>query len=242
MIGLLNDPHGGLGVSDGRIELAKLVERFGKPGPRVRGLVDGCPKAFAAQVALECDVPFEEGDRLAEPAPNEVCEAEIGRCEHLDRAIAEGSCDGEGLLSETDCCVVVASDDALDRHEGGNPPQPVLIAKRPREHLRCMEVISHARSITERVERVSEIEVDIDGQLCCLPGIGQTAESHERLLQVSKSLTMGALPGGPQPRLAEIVDRLLPHLPAQGMMGQPLRLLGDALAKEPLDGLGDAGM
>jgi hypothetical protein len=47
---------------------------------------------------------------------------------------------------------------------------------------------------------------------------------------------------GPEPRLAEIGDRLLPKLPAQGVVGQPRGLLGDALGREALDGFGGAGV
>ena len=84
--------------------------------------------------------------------------------------------------------------------------------------------------------------MDIDGQLCRLPGTGQTADSPKRLLQIRDGFSIRALGHGLQPRLAEIRDRFLPHLPAQGMVGQPLRLLGDPLAREPLNGLGNAGM
>ena len=44
------------------------------------------------------------------------------------------------------------------------------------------------------------------------------------------------------PGLAEIGDRLLPQLAAQGVMGQPLDLLGEPVGREPLDRLDDAGV
>ena len=96
--------------------------------------------------------------------------------------------------------------------------------------------------LAEREERVPEVDADVDGQLGRLPGLGETAEGPERLLQVGNGLAIGRPRHGPKPRLAEIGDRLLPQLPAQGVMGQPLGLLGDALGREPLDGLGDAGV
>jgi hypothetical protein len=127
-------------------------------------------------------------------------------------------------------------------HEGGDPPEPVLVAERPGEPLRLVEVVYHARPIAERDERVPEVEPEVDGQLGRLPGLGETAEGLERLLQVGNGLAVGGPRHGPEPSLAEIGDRLLPHLPAQGVVGQPLGLLGDALGREPLDGLGDAGV
>ena len=42
--------------------------------------------------------------------------------------------------------------------------------------------------------------------------------------------------------MAKIGNRLVPQLPAQGVVGQPLGLLGDALGREPLEGLGDASV
>jgi hypothetical protein len=58
-------------------------------------------------------------------------------------------CDGEGLLSESESCVVVASGHALGHHEGGDPPQPVLVAQLSGEYLRLVEVSSHPRPIAK---------------------------------------------------------------------------------------------
>jgi hypothetical protein len=195
-----------------------------------------------AQVVLERDVPLEEGGRGAELAPDGVRHAQKGRRDHLDRTIAEGSRDAQGLLAESDGLVVVASDQALDHHEGGNPREPVLVAERPGQHLRLVEVLPHARPITERVERVPEVDVDVDGQLGRLRGLGEAAERPECLLEVGDGLAVGGPRHGAEPRLEERGDRLLPQLPAQGVMGQPLGLLGDALGRESLDGLGDVGV
>ncbi len=108
MIGRLGDLHGGLGVPDGLVEPAELGEHVGKPGARDRRLDAGRPEALVAQVALERDVPLEEGGCVAELAPGDVRLAQEGRCDHLDRAIAEGSRDAQGLLSESDSLAVVA--------------------------------------------------------------------------------------------------------------------------------------
>ena len=57
-------------------------------------------------------------------------------------------------------------------------------------------------------------------------------ERCERLLQVGDGLPIGCQRHGPQPGLAEIGDRLLPQLPAEGVVGQQLGLLGNALRPE----------
>jgi hypothetical protein len=111
----------------------------------------------------------------------------------------------------------------------------VLVAERPGEHLRFAQVLSHARSIAERLERVPEIESDVDGQLGRLPGLGETVEGSHRLLQVGYRLAVGGPRAGPESRLAEIHDRLLPYLTPDGVMGQLFDVLGQPVLVCSLD-------
>ena len=67
------------------------------------------------------------------------------------------------------------------------------------------------------------------------------AEGPERLPQVGGGLTIGPPRHGPEPRLAEIRGRLFPELPAHGVVGQPLRLLSDAVGGCYRDALALAG-
>src|SRR5262249_36562635 len=140
-------------------------------------------KALSAQAALERDVPLEEGGRVAELAPGEVRQAQKGRGGHLDRALAGGARDAEGLPPKFDGPLVVTSGHALEHHEGGDPPEPGLVAERPGEPLRRVEVLPHARHLAERGECVLKVDVEVDGQLGGLPGVWETAERPERLLQ-----------------------------------------------------------
>src|SRR5262245_3618470 len=61
-----------------------------------------------------------------------------------------------GLLAESDGLIFVASEQALDHHEHRDPLEPVLVAERPGERLRLVEVFPHARPFAERQKRVSE--------------------------------------------------------------------------------------
>jgi hypothetical protein len=77
------------------------------------------------------------------------------RCGHLDRAIAEGARDGERFLTKFERCIVVADDPTLVHHQGCDSPEPVLLAERPCEHLRFLEVISDVIPIAESAFRTS---------------------------------------------------------------------------------------
>src|SRR4029450_9018309 len=145
MIGRSSGLHGGLGVPDGLIEPAELGEDVGEDGPRKRRLEGG-----RTELRLESPAPPPGGGaRLAVLAPGGVRPAEKGRGDHLDRAITEGSRDTQGLLAESDGRVVVASGQGMVHHEGGDPPEPVLVAERPGEPLRLVEVVYHARPMAE---------------------------------------------------------------------------------------------
>src|SRR5262245_24253705 len=109
MIGRRRDPQGGLGVPDRLVESAELGEHDGELGRRARRLDAGGAEALVAQVALESDVPLEQGGRVAELAAGGVRHAQEVRCDYLDRAIAEGWRDAQGFPAESDGHVVLAS-------------------------------------------------------------------------------------------------------------------------------------
>ena len=214
----------------------------GEPGARQCRLDDGRPEALVAQVALEGDVPLEETDCLAELTPRHMRLAEKGRGDHFAGAIVENSRETQRLLAESDGAVVVASIQALDHHERGDPPEPELIAELPGQHLRLVEVFPHARRFADWAECVPDVDVQVDGQLGRRSGLGEPAKGPERPLQMSNGFAIGSPGHGPEPDLAKIGDGLFPQLAAQGVVGQPLGLLGHALGRELLDGLGDAGV
>jgi hypothetical protein len=145
-------------------------------------------------------------------------------------------------LPKPESLVKVTTDLALSHHKGGNSPEPTLVTEQPHEHLCLVEVFSHARPIPALVECAPHVNVDVDGQLGRLPGLGKMVEDLERLLQVSNGLPIGAPRHGSQPCLAEIGDRLFPQLAPHSVMCEPLGLLGDAFARELLYSLGDPGM
>jgi hypothetical protein len=171
--------HGGVGVSDGFVEPAELRGHIGEPGSRERRLDAGSAKALVAKVTLERGVPLQQWNCVAELAPGDVRHAQQGHGKHLDRAIAEGAREAQGLLSESEGPVVVARGPALAHHESRDPCEPVRVAERPGEALRLVEVLPHARPLAERDERVPQVDAEVDGQLRRLPPFGETAEGPE---------------------------------------------------------------
>src|SRR5262249_6338980 len=154
-------------------------------GLREGEMDEGRSKAFVPQSALErIHVPLEQGGRLAELPPAVQRHAQKGRRDRLCRAIAESTRKAQGLLPESDAIVPLADTQALIQPEGGDPCESVRVAERPGEHLRLLEGLPHPHKI-KGLERVPDVEVDVDGQLSSLPGLREMADCPECLLQVS---------------------------------------------------------
>ena len=64
----------------------------------------------------------------------------------------------------------------------------------------------------------------------------------ERLLEVSHGLAVGRSRHGLLPRLPEVRQGLVPHLTAQGMVGEAFDLLGAPIPSERFEGLDDVSM
>lgn len=76
----------------------------------------------------------------------------------------------------------------------------MLVAERPAEPLRLVEMVPHAGQIAERDERVPEVDVNVDGQFGRLPAFWEAAEGPERQLQLGQGLAIGCpepWPGAP---------------------------------------------
>src|SRR5215831_10637114 len=176
MIVFLGEPHSGFAMSDGRVEPAEGGKRRGKYVLRRRGLDHWHSEALSAPLAVESDDPLEQFGCFAVLALGAVRIAKIVRCDHLDGPIAEGARDGERLVPEFESFVVVANNPTLVHHQNGDPPEPVLIAERPGEHLRFLEVISHAIPIAEREKRIPNLDTDVDVLLASPAGFGQMTQ------------------------------------------------------------------
>ena len=87
----------------------------------------------------------------------------------------------------------------------------MAVIKRPGQHLGLTEVVPLPCLIAKRIERITEVHTDVDGQLGCFSRLGKVAERVQRLLEVDDGLAIGRSLHGPESRLTEIGDGLLPH-------------------------------
>src|SRR3954466_2834810 len=67
----------------------------------------------------------------------------------------------------------------------------------------------------------------------------EAPQGYQGLLEVRDRLAIRRARLRFEPRLPRISDRLVPHLAAEGMVGEPLEVLGQAVGVPALDGLHD---
>ena len=96
--------------------------------------------------------------------------------------------------------------------------------------------------VLERAEGYAQGEPEVDGLLEGVAPLRQVREGAERLLKGPCGLTGSRPRQGLLPRLAAVRHGLVPHLPPQGMVGQPFHLLGQPVPGERLQGRDDAGV
>ena len=92
------------------------------------------------------------------------------------------------------------------------------------------QVGAHSGGLAEREERVPELEAEVDGLLERVPSLREVLEGPQRLLEEAPRLR--GRRSGPDrlgPGLAEVGRRPSPTLAREGVVGQPLDMLGEAI-------------
>src|SRR5262245_33193708 len=94
--------------------------------------------------------------------------------------------------------------------------------------------------LSQCAQRASHSEAELEGQYSGIAVLMQVLEGLQGLLEGGHRLTeRGAVPG-PGAGLLAVGDSLVPHLAPQGMMRQPLDLLGRPVPAESLKRLDNA--
>src|SRR5437899_5199288 len=114
----------------------------------------------------------------------------------------------------------------MERHEGGNPSKPALIADPFGENFGLGEVVEDSRELSEGKERTAKVQPEIDTLLDGLATLGEMRECLERLLKARDRFPIGRPCGSLRPGLTEVADGLVPHLAPEGMVGEAIDLLG----------------
>ena len=92
--------------------------------------------------------------------------------------------------------------------------------------------VRHSRSsirLAERKERRPKLQANVDGLLGPLAATRHVLEGVQRLLELLGGLAIRGAAVGLGARLAQVPHGLLPRLAADGVVREPLDLLGQAL-------------
>jgi hypothetical protein len=236
VVGLLRDLDRGLTIRDRVGEMPERGEadrepRSG-PGREVSREARVCPHRFVAEDRHGLS---QEIDRAADVAHGEVRLGQpIGRFE-MEIAIPEGGRDRASPSAGVERSSVVARVSQSSAHVGDDVAEPPIVVKLARENFGLAETVDDLLILSERSERGSQVESQIDAHGGRLRGRRETTERLESLLEAVHCLAVGGtrrrLRSGP----SEILDRLVPYLAAKRVMGQPVDVFGRPVREEPLD-------
>ena len=111
-----------------------------------------------------------------------------------------------------------------------------------REPLGLSKTVDRASEVDDGGEGVPELEAKVDRQLHHRAILQSRSERGQSLLEVSDRLSIGTPGRRLGTRLAEVGHRLVSQLRPQRVVGQPLDVLVQPIAVEPLDRVHDPGV
>ena len=88
----------------------------------------------------------------------------------------------------------------------------------------------------------AQVKPEIDGLRQRVAVLGEVLQGHQRLLEGGHRLAVGRARQRLGPRLPAVGHSLVPHLTPEGMVRQPVDLLGEPLRRQPFEGLDNAGV
>src|SRR5882724_9072630 len=222
--------------------LERLAEpsemREQEPKPRVRpGLEEGGQRPWVRE---RLDGLQEARRRLLEVANRKVRLSQPVLRFDLEPRISQFAGDVESLSARLEGAPMVAHVAEPRAHVGEDEPQPPSIAELAREDFGLPHVIQDAVVLAQRSEDDPRVVPVVDGLSLGLASLGHVREGAKRLLEGGQGLAVRRAHRGAQTSLAEVRDGPLPHFASQGVVGEPLDVLGEPIGIEPLDHLDDA--
>src|SRR3989441_4369293 len=136
----------------------------------------------------------------------------------LELRVSQPARDGDSTLAHRNDRVEVTHQAVVLTHEGGHLPEPALIVQGRSLSLGVAEVIEDPFRLAERMQRVAEIEADIDCTLDHLAALRKVLEGAQGLLEACHGLPVGGARRCGTPGLLEVPHRLLPRVSSESMM------------------------
>jgi hypothetical protein len=160
----------------------------------------------------------------------------------LQGVLAEFDCECEGLSTRRNGAVGVPRDPAYKGHPGQHQSQPAPVVARPGQRLGLAQQGEAPPILSECGQRDAQREAELDGLSPGVAGLRQVLESLEGLLKGGHGLAEGGAVPGPGASVVAVGHGFVPHLAPEGVVGQPVDLLGHPLPGERLHGLDNQGM
>ncbi|HEU5322500.1 MAG TPA: hypothetical protein VFX28_16960, partial [Methylomirabilota bacterium] len=227
---LLRDLHRLAETPERLGEPPKRPERPREPVPHGRALDFGLPESVQRQALRDQrDRGLAVPDGLAALAPRQVHRAKIPVGDNLDGDVRLRLADGHGATSSLDRRPEIVGPPELDRLVVQRAAEAALVADGLCEGFGLVEEGPHPSLLAERLERVAEVEADIEGLGDRVGGLWQSPERVERLLEAGGRLAVGRSHEDLGAGLAQVAYRLVPDFALPRVVRQPLHVLDEAI-------------
>src|SRR5882724_2930554 len=214
MICALGNAHRLLSRVDSLRELSALGKRPNQIDPGENRDQPGLAEPLADQLALQgLEVGLEKRLRPTEVSPVVADLSQAQSCHDLEREVLTSLGDGKGAITRLHRAVEITRYPEIVRQGGRDPSQPALIVDPHGEHLAFAEVVEDFPEFSKVVERISEVQSEIDTLLDRFSTLGEMCEGCERLFEARSRFPIGRAPGRLGAGLTEVASGLVPYLP-----------------------------
>jgi hypothetical protein len=156
---------------------------------------------------------------------------------NVEAEVPKGCGNGKRTLAGFDGAVLITHEPEIDRHIGGGPPKPVLIAQGFRKDGGFLQVCDDALQGSKWIKRRAQVEAEVDSLLACSARLWQMPQGTECQLEGLSGLAVGRSCQGLFPRLSAVVEGLLPDLCLREVVRQLHVMLFQPVLVQVLDGL-----
>ena len=125
------------------------------------------------------------------------------------------------------------------RHDSADPASPAVVVQSLGEGLGLAQALQRPPDFTELAQHRPQLEADLEALLQRGRALRQRVEDAQRLLEPGPGVRERRPRRRLESGLPEIGHRLLPQLAPEGVMGEPLDLLAQAIPVERLDRVDD---